>query len=88
MLLPLGNPIKCHKEVLFLQSMIPLKCFDIFPLDWGMLRRSRWVQIFFLKDYSTLKKTENTALRRNNQGHTFEQHNGKRKIEDSEPHQK
>ena len=29
-----------------LQSMIPPKRFDIFPPDWGMLRRSRCVQIF------------------------------------------
>ena len=26
--------------------MIPLKRFDIFPPDWGVLRRSRSVQIF------------------------------------------
>ena len=40
MLLPSGNPFKCHEEVLSLQSMIPPKRFDIFPPDWGMLRRS------------------------------------------------
>ena len=48
MLLPAGNPIKCHKEVLSLQPMIPpTKRFDPPPppLDWGMLRRSRCVQI-------------------------------------------
>ena len=27
-------------EVLYLQPMIPPKRFDIFPPDWGMLRRS------------------------------------------------
>ena len=27
--------------VLYLQPMIPPKRFDIFPPDWGMLRRSR-----------------------------------------------
>ena len=39
---------KCHEEFfLSLQPMIPPKCFDIFPPnDWGMLRRSRCVQIF------------------------------------------
>ena len=47
MLLPSGNPFKCHEEVLYLQPMIPPKRFDIFPPDWGMLRRSRRVQIFF-----------------------------------------
>ena len=26
--------------------MIPPKRFDVFPPDWGMLRRSRRVQIF------------------------------------------
>ena len=39
-------PFKCHEEVLYLQPMIPPKRFDIFPPDWGMLRRSRRVQIF------------------------------------------
>ena len=29
-----------------LQSIITPKRFDIFPPDWGMLRRSRRVQIF------------------------------------------
>ena len=46
MLLPSGNPFKCHEEVLYLQSMIPSKRFDIFLPDRGMLRRSRCVQIF------------------------------------------
>ena len=48
---PLGifNPFKCHGEFfLSLQPMIPPnKRFDISPPNWGMLRRSRWVQIFF-----------------------------------------
>ena len=44
--LPSGNPFKFHEEVLYLQPMIPPKRFDIFPPDWGMLRRSRCVQIF------------------------------------------
>ena len=48
MLLSSGNPIKWHEEVLSLQPMIPPKRFDIFPLDWGMLKRSRCVQIFLL----------------------------------------
>ena len=34
-LLPSGNPFKCHEEVLSLQSMIPCKRFDIFPLTGG-----------------------------------------------------
>ena len=40
MILPSGNPFKCREEVLYLQPMIPPKLFDIFPPDWGMLRRS------------------------------------------------
>ena len=37
-----------HEEVLYLQPLIPPKRFDIFfPPDWGMLRRSRCVLIFF-----------------------------------------
>ena len=47
MLLPSGNPFKCHEEVLSLQPMIPPEGFDIFPPYWGMLRRSRCVQTFF-----------------------------------------
>ena len=35
MLLPSGNPFKCHGEVLYLQPMIPPKRYDIFPPDWG-----------------------------------------------------
>ena len=47
MLLPSGSPFKCHGDVLYLQSVIPSKRFDIFPPDWGMLRRSpRRVLIF------------------------------------------
>ena len=46
MSLPSGNPFKCHEGALSLQPMIPPKHFDIFLPDWGMLRRSRYVQIF------------------------------------------
>ena len=36
MLFPSGNPLKCHKEVLYLQPLIPPKRFDIFfPLTGG-----------------------------------------------------
>ena len=31
MLLPSRNPFKCHREVLYLQPMIPPKRFDLFP---------------------------------------------------------
>ena len=46
------NPFKCHEEFfLYLQpTMIPPKnAFDIFPPDWGMLRRSIDVFRFFFK---------------------------------------
>ena len=33
MLLPSVNPFKCHEEVLYLQSMIPPKRFDVFLPD-------------------------------------------------------
>ena len=35
MLLPSGNPFKCHEEVLYLQPPIPPKRFDFFPLTGG-----------------------------------------------------
>ena len=35
MLLPSGNPIKCHEEVLSWQSMFLAKRFDIFPPSGG-----------------------------------------------------
>ena len=42
---------KGHEEVMSLQPIIPPKRFDIFPPDWGMLRRSRCVQIFLLRHF-------------------------------------
>ena len=44
----MGNPFKHHEEIWYLQSMIPPKRFDILAPDWGMLRKSRCVQIFSL----------------------------------------
>ena len=41
-----GTRLNAMKRFLYLQPMIPPKRFDIFPPDWGMLRRSRRVQIF------------------------------------------
>ena len=35
MLLPSGNPFKCHEEVLYFQLLIPPKRFDIFPPRLG-----------------------------------------------------
>ena len=59
-LLPSRNPFKYHEEVLYLQPMIPPKRFDIFSLDWGMLRRCRCVQIFLLTN-STNSYSSNSA---------------------------
>ena len=47
MLLPLGNPFKCHEEVLSLQSMIPPKRFDIFPLTGGCSEGLDTFRVFF-----------------------------------------
>ena len=65
MLLPSGNPFKCHQEVLYLQPMIPPKRFDILTADWGMLRRSRCVQIFFKHEdfYRLRAQTELNPLK-------------------------
>ena len=38
--------LKQSHEVLYLQLMIPPKCFEIFSPVWGMLRRSRRDLIF------------------------------------------
>ena len=36
MLLPSGNPFKCHEEVLFLQPVIRPKSFDMFSACVGI----------------------------------------------------
>ena len=50
LLLPSGNPFKCHEKVLHLQPMVPPKRFDIFSPDWGMLRRSIDAFRFFFEN--------------------------------------
>ena len=58
MLLPSGNPFKCHEEVWSLQCMIPpTKRLDIFPTDWGMLRRGQDAFRFFFKKYEIKEST-------------------------------
>ena len=47
MLLPSGNPFKCHEEVLSLQPMIPPKGFDIFPLTGGCSESLDAFRFFF-----------------------------------------
>ena len=41
-----GTRLNAMKRFRILQPMIPPKRFDMFPPDWGMLRRSRCVQVF------------------------------------------
>ena len=49
-----GTRLNATKRFCNLQLMIPPKRFDIFPLDWGMLRRSRRVTANYqIKDYTT-----------------------------------
>ena len=55
-LLPYGNPFKCHEEVFSLKSMIPLKCFDISPLAGGCSEGLDAFRFFF-KQF--LKKSQN-----------------------------
>ena len=61
MLLPSENPLKYHEEVfVFAAYYDPTpKRFDIFPPDWGMLRRSLDAfRFFFEEDRSTTKKIQ------------------------------
>ena len=44
----IGEPFKCH-EVLSVEPTIPPTSLGIFLRDWGILRRSRCVQILLLK---------------------------------------
>ena len=41
-----GTRLNAIRFLYYLQPMVPPKRFDISPPDWGMLRRSRCVQIF------------------------------------------
>ena len=49
MLLPSGNPFKCHKEVLYFQLLIPPKRFDIFPPRLGDAQKVQVHSDFSLK---------------------------------------
>ena len=50
-----GTRLYAMKRFCNLQLMIPPKRFDIFPPDWGMLRRSRRVTANYqIKDYTTV----------------------------------
>ena len=49
MLLPSGNPFKCHEEVLYFQLLIPPKRFDFSPLTGGCSERLGAFRFFFKK---------------------------------------
>jgi len=63
MLLPSGNPFKCHEEVLYLQLLTPPKRFGIFsPLTGGCSEGLRAFN-FFLKHTWTYSTTSNSSSR-------------------------
>ena len=73
MLLPSGNPFKCHKEFfLSLQPTIPPKHFDVFPPDWGICSEGLGTFRFFLKQHAVwcLKKNQNASSLKTLSGQT------------------
>ena len=52
MLLPSGNPIKCHEFLSLKPNMFPPKRFDIFPPFWGMMLRRFWMPLDLSLDNS------------------------------------
>ena len=52
MLLPSGNPFKCHEEVLYFQLLIPPKRFDIFFPQTGGCSEGLGAFRFFFKNIS------------------------------------
>ena len=53
MLLPSGNPFKCHEEVLYFQLLIPPKRFDIFfPLTGGCSEVLDAFRFLFKQEYN------------------------------------
>ena len=63
MLLPSGNPIKCHEEVSSLQPMIPPKRFDIFfPLTEGCSEGLDALRFFFKQIDRTTNETDTESL--------------------------
>ena len=69
MLLPSGNPFKCHEEVFYLQAMIPPKRLDVFLPDWGYSEGLTAFRFFFNKkndrkatSYAVRKLYQKTAF--------------------------
>ena len=54
MLLPLGNPFKCHADVLSLKAMIPPSVFDIFSPCVGRLEVLDAFIFFFKQGFDCL----------------------------------
>ena len=46
----IGNPFKCHEEVLYLQPLIPRKHFDIFSPLTGGCSEGLGAFLFFFKN--------------------------------------
>ena len=65
MLFPSGNPFKCHEEVLYLQTMIPPKHFDISPLTGGCSEGLDAFR-FFLKFTGCIRESRLNFFAQNN----------------------
>ena len=64
MLLPTGNPFKCHEEVLYFQLLIPPKRFDIFfPLTGGCSEGLGAFIFFFKHDKRRTRPQEECFVR-------------------------
>ena len=64
MLLPSGNPFKCHEEVLYFQLLIPPKRFDIFfPLAGGCSEGLGAFRFFFKHDKRRMRPQEECFVR-------------------------
>ena len=60
MLLPSGNPFKCHEEVLYFQLLIPPKRFDIFSPRLGGSEGLGAFRLFFRHQKKSEKKQKKT----------------------------
>ena len=67
---PFRISLKCHEEVLSLQTMIPPKRFDIFPPDWGICSEGLDVFRFFFKRSFTVSRGVFSAKRETAKSYT------------------
>ena len=63
MLLPSGNPFKCHEEVLYFQLLIPPKRFDFFPLTGVFSEGLGAFRFFFKHDKRRMRPQEECFVR-------------------------